>query len=96
MSRYKLCFFVPMTHAIAVKRAIFATGAGTIGNYKHCAFQVKALEYQVNDRFLDHAVKHPSWAPWTEDNSVFGITSPATRKTVVHMADSGSDVDWDQ
>jgi len=41
MSRYKLCFFVPMTHATAVKRAIFATGVGTIGNYKHCAFQVK-------------------------------------------------------
>jgi hypothetical protein len=41
MARYKLAFFVPLTHATIVKRAIFATGAGTIGNYKHCAFQVK-------------------------------------------------------
>jgi len=41
MPRYKLCFFVPVPHATAVKKAIFATGAGTIGKYKHCAFQVK-------------------------------------------------------
>lgn len=41
MPRYKLVFYVPITHANTVKRAIFATGAGTIGNYKHCAFQVK-------------------------------------------------------
>jgi hypothetical protein len=34
-------FYVPIVHAAAVKRAIFATGAGTIGNYKNCAFQVK-------------------------------------------------------
>jgi hypothetical protein len=41
MTRYKLMFFVPLAHATAVKRAIFATGAGTIGNYKHCAFQTR-------------------------------------------------------
>lgn len=41
MPRYKLAFYVPVAHAIAVKRAVFATGAGSIGNYKHCAFQVK-------------------------------------------------------
>ena len=40
MPRYKLCFFVPIAHATAVKKAVFATGAGTIGQYKHCAFQV--------------------------------------------------------
>jgi len=34
-------FYVPVLHAAAVKKAIFATGAGTIGDYKHCAFQVK-------------------------------------------------------
>jgi hypothetical protein len=41
MTRYKLAFYVPITAASAVKRAIFATGAGTIGEYTHCAFQVK-------------------------------------------------------
>lgn len=41
MTRYKLAFYVPIAHAVAVKRAIFATGAGSIGNYRNCAFQVK-------------------------------------------------------
>jgi|SRR5271170_1385730 hypothetical protein len=41
MTRYKLAFYVPVAHAVAVKRAIFATGAGSIGNYRNCAFQVK-------------------------------------------------------
>ena len=41
MARYKLMFYVPILHATAVKKAIFATGAGRIGNYKNCAFQVK-------------------------------------------------------
>jgi len=41
MTRYKLMFYVPIVHAAAVKKAIFATGAGTIGNYRNCAFQVK-------------------------------------------------------
>jgi len=43
MPRYKLAFYVPIANATAVKNAIFATGAGTIGNYRHCAFQVKGL-----------------------------------------------------
>lgn len=41
MTRYKLVFYVPPSHATVVKRAIFATGAGTIGKYKNCAFQVQ-------------------------------------------------------
>jgi hypothetical protein len=36
---YKLCFFVPETHAEAVKDAIFQTGAGRIGNYDRCCWQ---------------------------------------------------------
>lgn len=36
---YKLAFFVPETHLEAVKQAVFATGAGRIGNYDCCAWQ---------------------------------------------------------
>lgn len=36
---YVLQFLVPETHLETVKNAIFATGAGTIGNYSHCAWQ---------------------------------------------------------
>ena len=37
---YKLCFFVPDTHVDAVKQSVFASGAGRIGNYEACCWQV--------------------------------------------------------
>ena len=37
----KLVVFVPETHAEAVRAAIGKAGAGQIGNYSHCSFQVK-------------------------------------------------------
>jgi len=36
---YLLCFYVPVEHAEFVKKAVFATGAGKIGNYEYCAWQ---------------------------------------------------------
>ena len=36
---YKLCFFVPQAHAEKVKAAVFAAGAGEIGDYDHCCWQ---------------------------------------------------------
>ncbi|WP_210396481.1 YqfO family protein [Motiliproteus sediminis] len=37
---YKLCFFVPEAELELVKKAVFASGAGQIGNYDHCCWQV--------------------------------------------------------
>lgn len=37
---YKLCVFVPQGHVEAVKDACFAAGAGRIGRYDRCAWQV--------------------------------------------------------
>jgi hypothetical protein len=37
---YKLCFYVPAAHLEAVKNAVFATGAGRIGDYDCCCWQV--------------------------------------------------------
>lgn len=37
---FKLCFYVPVTHVEIVKQAIFAAGAGRIGEYDSCAWQV--------------------------------------------------------
>lgn len=37
---YKLSFFVPVDHAESVKQAVFDAGAGRIGNYDCCAWQV--------------------------------------------------------
>lgn len=38
---YKVVFFVPETHLEKVKTAMFAAGAGLIGNYDCCAWQIK-------------------------------------------------------
>jgi len=37
---YALCFYVPTSHVEEVKNAIFGAGAGRIGAYRHCAWQV--------------------------------------------------------
>jgi structural hemagglutinin/hemolysin toxin protein RtxA len=39
VSMYKLTFYVPESHLEAVKNALFAKGAGRIGNYDCCAWQ---------------------------------------------------------
>ena len=38
---YTLCFYVPTSSLDAVKSAVFAAGAGRIGNYDHCCWQVQ-------------------------------------------------------
>jgi len=40
---YKLCFYVPLESAETVKAAVFATGAGRIGNYDSCCWQVEGM-----------------------------------------------------
>jgi len=37
---FKLCLFVPESHLESVKTALFDAGAGRIGHYEHCAWQV--------------------------------------------------------
>jgi|SRR5690554_3913923 len=37
---YKLVFYVPETHLEDVKAAVFAAGAGRIGDYDQCCWQV--------------------------------------------------------
>jgi len=36
---YKLAFFVPEENLESVKAAVFAVGAGKIGDYDHCCWQ---------------------------------------------------------
>jgi hypothetical protein len=38
---HKICFYVPDTHLEVVKAALFAAGAGRIGLYDSCSWQVK-------------------------------------------------------
>lgn len=52
---YKLAFFVPVDDAESVKEAVFATGAGRIGDYEACCFQTPG---QGQFRPLDGAAPH--------------------------------------
>ncbi|MDO3386592.1 YqfO family protein [Gilvimarinus sp. SDUM040013] len=38
---YKLVFFVPGSHLESVKAAVFAAGAGRIGDYDQCCWQIE-------------------------------------------------------
>lgn len=40
---YKIVFFVPKSHLEHVKTAVFSAGAGHIGNYDHCCWQVAGI-----------------------------------------------------
>jgi hypothetical protein len=40
---YKLCFYVPASHLESVKAAVFATGAGRVGDYDNCSWQVLGI-----------------------------------------------------
>ncbi|MDA8793302.1 NGG1p interacting factor NIF3 [Bacteriovoracaceae bacterium] len=39
----KLVFFVPIDSAEKVKEAVFSVGAGRLGNYSQCSFEVKGV-----------------------------------------------------
>lgn len=41
MRVYKMCFYVPVDHVETVKNAVFEAGAGRIGHYERCSFQVR-------------------------------------------------------
>ena len=43
MSKYKLIFTVPSTHADATRKAIGEAGAGKLGNYSFCSFTTKGI-----------------------------------------------------
>lgn len=37
---YSLCFYVPESHVEEVKQALFEAGAGRVGDYNQCSWQV--------------------------------------------------------
>lgn len=46
---YSLVFYVPESHLESVKGAVFAVGAGRIGDYEACCWQVKGEgQFQPN------------------------------------------------
>lgn len=51
----KLVFFVPKDDAEKVKNAIFNAGAGTIGNYDRCSFEIEGVgQFRPNSGAKPH------------------------------------------
>jgi hypothetical protein len=40
---YQICFYVPKSHLETVKQAMFAAGAGNVGNYSYCSWQTLGI-----------------------------------------------------
>ena len=55
MNYYKLCFYVPKADAEVVKAAVFAEGAGQVGDYSQCCFEVEG-----KGQFLPSGNANPS------------------------------------
>ncbi|EPZ51680.1 hypothetical protein M902_2392 [Bacteriovorax sp. BAL6_X] len=55
----KLVFFVPKANAEVVKNAVFDAGAGTIGNYDRCSFEVEGVgQFRPNQEANPHIGKN--------------------------------------
>lgn len=65
---YKLTVFIPESHLDVVKNALFSTGAGQIGNYSHCCWQVlgqgQFMPLAGNNAFIGETDKLESVAEW--------------------------------
>ena len=47
----KLCVYIPESHLEAVKQALFEAGAGRIGNYQECCWQILGTgQFRPNER----------------------------------------------
>lgn len=65
---YKLTVFIPDSHLETVKTALFDAGAGQIGNYSHCCWQVlgqgQFIPLEGNHAFIGETGKLEIVAEW--------------------------------
>jgi len=62
---FKIVFFVPETHVEIVKKALFSAGAGTLGGYKDCSWQVLGM-----GQFIPLKNSHPTLGTKEQKNTV--------------------------
>lgn len=65
---YKLTVFIPDSHVEIVKTTLFNAGAGQIGNYSHCSWQVlgqgQFMPLIGNHAFIGETDKLETIAEW--------------------------------
>lgn len=62
---YQLIMYVPVDAAEQVKEAIFNAGAGTLGQYSHCCFEIRGT-----GQFMPTADAHPAVGECQQINQV--------------------------
>lgn len=80
----KLIYYVPESHLESTKQAIFSAGAGGIGNYEHCAWQVLGMgqfkPVQGADPFIGELNRLEQVPEWRVET----IVPEAHAKAVAH------------
>lgn len=78
---YVLVFYVPGSHLEAVKSAVFAAGAGAMGNYKECSWETAGTGQFVPLPFSSPFIGKENICEKTEEYRVETIC--VSRKTAV-------------
>lgn len=80
---YKLAVFVPKDHADAVRNAMFAAGAGWIGHYSHCSFNVEGIGTFLPREGSDPFIGQQGKLEFAEEIRVETVVPQSVRKAVV-------------
>lgn len=83
----KLIYFVPESHLDITKNAVFNAGAGSIGNYSHCAWQVQGIgQFQPNDHaqpFLGQSNQLEQVAEWRVETIVCNHDAKQVKRALI-------------
>lgn len=78
----KLTTFVPKAEANQLREALFAAGAGSIGNYENCSFNIEGFgTFKGNE--ASNPTKGQRGTTHTEAETQIGITFPAHLESIV-------------
>lgn len=80
---YKLAVFVPKDHQEAVRDAMFAAGAGWIGNYSHCSFNVEGIGTFLPREGSDPYIGKQGKLEKAEEVRIETVVPQSVRKAVV-------------
>lgn len=79
----KLVVFVPTTHADAVRQAMFEAGAGGIGRYSHCSFNIEGIGTFKPEEGTDPFIGQPGKLETAQEIRVETIVPQSVERRVV-------------
>lgn len=80
---FKLVVFVPETHHEAVRNAMFAAGAGWIGNYSHCSFNIEGTGTFLPREGTDPFIGKPGKMEQAAEIRIETVVQDSARKLVI-------------